>query len=112
MGWDPSIELVRCNEGNFYHIMVDDMQYKTLEVLRDHRADYLLSRAARIYKVKKVDDIWDNVYVLKDLWLKQDRKPAHRIYEEMISDVGRLYSDISSPLPAMFLSRSMVLGPI
>lgn len=29
------------------------MQYKTLEVLRDHRADYLLSRAARIYKVKK-----------------------------------------------------------
>ena len=53
MGWDPSIELVRCNEGNFYHIMVDDMQYKTLEVLRDHRADYLLSRAARIYKVKK-----------------------------------------------------------
>ena len=90
MGWDPLVELVRRDEGNFYHIMVGDIQYKTLEVLRDHRADYLLSRAARIFKVKKVDDIWYNVYVLKSLWLEQDRKLEHRIY--VMSDVYTLTS--------------------
>jgi hypothetical protein len=93
MGLDPSVELVQRADGNFYHIMVGDTQYKTLKVLHDHGADYLLSRAARTFKVKKVGDTEDNIYVLKDLWLEQDRKPEHRIYEEIIGDVGRLYPE-------------------
>jgi hypothetical protein len=93
MGWDPSVELVRRAEGSFYHIMVGDTQYKTLKALQDRGANYLLSRAARIFKVKKVGDSEDNIYVLKDLWLEQDRKPEHQIYEDIISDVGRLYPE-------------------
>jgi hypothetical protein len=91
MGWDPSVELLRHAEGNFYHIMVGDTRYRTLEVLQDHGA--LLSRAARTFKVQKLGDNDDNTYVLKDLWLEQDRKPEHQIYEEIISDVGRLYPE-------------------
>ncbi|KAN0129256.1 hypothetical protein V8E53_012955 [Lactarius tabidus] len=91
MGWDPSVELLQRAEGNLYHIMVGDTQYKTLKVL--HGADCLLSRAARTFKVKQVGDNKDNIYVLKDLWLEEDRKPEHQIYEEIISDVGRLYPE-------------------
>jgi hypothetical protein len=93
MGWDPSVELLQRAEGTFYHIAMGDTQYKTLEVLQDHETDCLLSRAARTFKVKKVGDDEDNIYVLKDLWLEQDRKPEHQIYEEIISDVGRLYPE-------------------
>jgi hypothetical protein len=75
MGWDPSVELLQRAEGNLYHIMVGDTQYKTLKVL--HGADCLLSRAARTFKVKQVGDNKDNIYVLKDLWLEEDRKPEH-----------------------------------
>jgi hypothetical protein len=91
MGWDPSVELLQHAEGNFYHIMVGDTRYRTLKVLQDLGANYLRSRAARTFKVKKVGGNDDNTYVLKDLWLEQDRKPEHQIYEEIISDVRRLY---------------------
>jgi hypothetical protein len=93
MGWDPSVELVERAEGSFYHIMVGDTQYKTLKFCKIMEPTVLLSRAARIFKVKKVGDPEDNIYVLKDLWLEKDRKPEHQIYEEIISDVGRLYPE-------------------
>jgi hypothetical protein len=73
MGWDPSVELLRCAEGTFYHIAVSDTQFNTLKVLQDHGTDCLLSRAARTLKVNKVGDNEDNVYFLKDLWLDQDQ---------------------------------------
>jgi hypothetical protein len=91
MGWDPSVELHWHVEGNFYHIMVGDTRYRTLKVLQDLGANYLLSRAARVFKVKKVGDNDDNTYVLKDVWLEQDRMPEHQIYQVIISEVGRLY---------------------
>jgi hypothetical protein len=50
-----------------------------------------LINSACIFKVKKVDDTDDTIYVLKDLWLEKDRKPEHQIYEDIISDVGCLY---------------------
>ncbi|KAN0133825.1 hypothetical protein V8E53_008549 [Lactarius tabidus] len=73
MGWDPSVELLRCAEGTFYYIAVSDTQFNTLKVLQDHGTDCLLSRAARTLKVNKVGDNEDNVYFLKDLWLDQDQ---------------------------------------
>ena len=94
MGFDPSVELVRDDvQGNFYNIAVGDTHYKTVKVLHDLGADYLLSRAARVFKVKRVGDPEDNFYVLKDLWLEQDRKPEHEIYNEIIRDVENLYGD-------------------
>ena len=53
---------------------------------RNIGADYLLSRATRVFKVKRVGDPEDNFYVLKDLWLKQDRKPEHKIYNKIVRD--------------------------
>ena len=93
MGLDPSVEIVESAEGSFYHINVNDVQYKTLAILQDHRPDALLGRGARVFKVKRVGDPEDQTHVLKDLWLEKNRKPEHQIYEEIVEDVGRLYSE-------------------
>ena len=90
---DPSVELVESTEGSFYHINVNDVQYKTLAILQDHRPDALLGRGARVFKVKRVGDPEDQTHVLKDLWLEKNRRPEHQIYEEIVEDVGRLYSE-------------------
>ncbi|KAF8261636.1 hypothetical protein EI94DRAFT_1809947 [Lactarius quietus] len=93
MGLDPSVELVEDPGGCIYNIKVNKTQYKTLRVLQDQQADVLLGRGARIFKVKKVDDTEDQIYVLKDFWLKKDQKPEHKIYEDIIQDVRCLYSE-------------------
>jgi hypothetical protein len=93
MGLDPSVELVESTEGSFYHINVNDVRYKTLAILQDHRPDVLVGRGARIFKVKRVGDPEEQIHVLKDLWLEKDRKPEHQIYEEIVEDVRRLYSE-------------------
>ena len=52
MGINPSVELVQDDvQGNLYHIAVGDTHYKTIKVLHNLGADYLLSRATRVFKV-------------------------------------------------------------
>jgi hypothetical protein len=75
-----------------YHIQVDNALYETLAILEDHRANVLHGPGTRIFKVKRVDDNEDQIYVLKDLWLTMDQKPEHQIYQEIIEDIGSLYS--------------------
>ena len=48
------------------------MMYKTLTILQDHRPDALLGCGARIFKVKRVGDPYDQIHVLKDFWLKKN----------------------------------------
>jgi hypothetical protein len=93
MGLDPSVELMEHAGGSFYHIQVDNALYKTLAILEDHRANALIGPGTRIFKVKRVDDNKDQMYVLKDLWLTMDQKPEHQIYQEIIEDIGSLYSN-------------------
>jgi hypothetical protein len=93
MGLDPSVELVEHAEGSFYHIKLNDAEYKTFAILKHHTTDVLLDRGTRVFKVKKVGDTGDQIYVLKDLWLEKGRKPEHQIYEEIIEDVRHLYSE-------------------
>ena len=93
MGLDPSVELVENTEGSFYYISVNDARYKTLATLQDHRPDALLGRGVRIFKVTRVGDPDDQIQVLKDFWLEKNQKPEHQIYEEIVEDVGRLYSE-------------------
>ena len=93
MGLDPLVELVESTEDSFYYINVNDAGYKTLAILQDHRPDALLGRGARVFKVKRVGDPYDQIHVLKDFWLKKNWKPEHQIYEEIVEDVGRLYSE-------------------
>ena len=93
MGLDPSVKLVEHAGSSSYHIQVDDALYETLAVLEDHRANDLHGPGTRIFKVKRVDNTEDQVYVLKDLWLTKDQKPEHQIYEEIIEDIAYLYSE-------------------
>jgi serine/threonine protein kinase len=93
IGLDPSVELVEHAEGSFYHIKLNDAEYKTIAILKHHTTDVLLGLGTRVFKVKKVGDTGDQIYVLKDLWLEKGRKPEHQIYEEIVEDVRDLYSE-------------------
>ena len=92
MGLDPSVKLMEHAGSSFYHIQVNNALYETLAILEDHRANVLHGPGTRIFKVKKVDNNKDQIYVLKDLWLAMDQKPEHQIYQEITEDIGYLYS--------------------
>ena len=71
MGFDPTVTVKRL-EGDAYHIDVGDTKYQTVDELHDAGADPLLSRGARVFKVKKVDDPQGMPYVLKDICVEKD----------------------------------------
>ena len=92
MGFNQSIDLVQQHgQDNFYCMAVGDTKYETGKVLYDIGADYLLGRAARVFEAKKVGDPEDNIYVLKDLWPEEDRKPEHKIYDDITHNIDNLY---------------------
>ena len=103
MGLDPSVELVESVKGSFYYINVNDRRYKTLAILHHHQPDDLLGRGTRVFKVKRVGDPEDQIQVLKDFWPEKNRKPEHQIYEEIVEDVGRLYSEEDADNMKQFL---------
>ena len=84
MGWDPTVKLL---EGDFYRINVGYTQYQTVGILQVHGTDDLLGCGARIFKVKKVDDTEDKIYVSKDIWPEKNQIPEHQIYEDITTDV-------------------------
>ena len=88
MGWDPTIKLL---EGDFYRINVGYTQHQTVGILQVHGTDDLLGCGARIFRVKKVDDTEDKIYVLKDIWPEKNQIPEHQIYEDIITDVRQLH---------------------
>ena len=63
MGLDPLVELVESTEDSFYYINVNDAGYKTFAILQDHRPDALLGRGARVFKVKRVGDPYDQIQI-------------------------------------------------
>ena len=89
MGWDPTVKLL---DGGHYHIDVNNTTYKTLGVLQDSGTVILLSRGARVFKVQKAGDSENKTYVLKDLWLENDRSSERQIYDNILRDVGQQFS--------------------
>ncbi|KIK65073.1 hypothetical protein GYMLUDRAFT_194872 [Collybiopsis luxurians FD-317 M1] len=85
LGWDPTIQYFDTHEGHRrYKITVDRQEFTTVSVLADYAADSTVSRGTRVWLV---EDKRGERYVLKDLWLDEDRLPEHTIREELLKDV-------------------------
>lgn len=96
MGFDPSIELIESSRDSFFYIKVNEVQYKTLQMLQDDRTDILHSCGTHVFQVEKVgnsdqDLVEKETYVLKDMWSKKSWRLEHEIHADMTTDVGCLY---------------------
>ncbi|KAL5525400.1 hypothetical protein ACEPAF_9270 [Sanghuangporus sanghuang] len=90
LGWDPTIRpFIKDNGQRAYRIDVRDEIYETEQLLSDYSADALVSQAARVWKVRHVAS--GERYVLKDVWLDDDRDVEHNIYEAILRDIEDKY---------------------
>ena len=92
LGWDPTISpLVTDNGGRAYRIAVDNEAYETEQVLSDTPADALVSQATRVWRVRRVGS--GELYVLKDVWVEDDRDMEHEIRETILQDIEAKYGE-------------------
>ncbi|OCB90624.1 hypothetical protein A7U60_g2142 [Sanghuangporus baumii] len=90
LGWDPTIRpFIKDNGQRAYRIDVRDEIYETEQLLSDYSADALVSQAARVWKVRHVAS--GERYVLKDVWLDDDRDVEHNIHEAILRDIEDKY---------------------
>ncbi|KAL5520223.1 hypothetical protein ACEPAG_9436 [Sanghuangporus baumii] len=86
LGWDPTIRpFVRSNGERVYLIDVDDKTFETEQVLSDFSANALVSNATRVWKVRHTGS--GDSFVLKDVWMEDDRQPERVIHDAILQDV-------------------------
>ncbi|KAL5532038.1 hypothetical protein ACEPAF_5602 [Sanghuangporus sanghuang] len=99
LGWDPTIRVVDPDaQKRVYLIEVHGQWYEVLEVLSDFGADAIIGRATRVFRVKLLDT--DQIFVLKDVWVEEDRALEHEIYAFILDDVERTFGKDSRRLVA------------
>ncbi|KIK61349.1 hypothetical protein GYMLUDRAFT_243530 [Collybiopsis luxurians FD-317 M1] len=92
LGWDATIKCINApdlskGEKRQYETKISDKVFTTLATLADYAAESFISRATRVWLVK---DGNGKEYVLKDVWLDEDRPPEHEIRKALLSDVKRV----------------------
>ena len=96
LGWDPTMRpVLRSGGGCVYHIDVDGETYETRETLSSSSGEELLGHATRVWRVRRLGSDGsgseDASFVLKDVWIKDDREPEHLLLERLLNDVEEKY---------------------
>ncbi|KAG8703733.1 hypothetical protein FRC11_010480 [Ceratobasidium sp. 423] len=114
LGYDPTVRAVTSNDGNAepsYNITIHNVDegtnnvYRTVGILSDIGVDSMVCRASRVWEVKKlVNGVpGGDSYVLKDIWVHEDRIPEHEILQD-IREAQPEYSDyFLTPLDHCFV---------
>ncbi|KAL5525362.1 hypothetical protein ACEPAF_9232 [Sanghuangporus sanghuang] len=90
LGWDPTIRpFIRDDGRRVYRIDVSGETYETNQVLSKSSADELTGHATRVWIVHRPGS--DALHVLKDVWIEDDERPEHSVYDMLLHDVEELY---------------------
>ncbi|KAL5520262.1 hypothetical protein ACEPAG_9475 [Sanghuangporus baumii] len=90
LGWDPTIRpFIRDDGRRVYRIDVDGETYETDQVLSKSSSEQLTGHATRVWIVQRPGS--DDLHVLKDVWIEDDERPEHFVYEMLLHDVEELY---------------------
>lgn len=92
MGWDPTIKPLitsPLSEKRLYYIRLGNEHYTTLKLLSDYSADSPIGRATRVWLVRAESD--QKEYVLKDVWIDNDRELEHQIREALLDDIDKAF---------------------
>ncbi|KAI5117344.1 hypothetical protein M0805_006243 [Coniferiporia weirii] len=104
LGWDPSMTVSIKNKVRVYHMEVGAEMYDTVEVLSDFGADAVIGRGTRAFRV--IQRRTGTEYVLKDVWVEDDRELEHKIYDDMLSDIR-----LELGAPAEGIAKKHLLTP-
>ncbi|KAL5479042.1 hypothetical protein ACEPAI_2330 [Sanghuangporus weigelae] len=90
LGWDPTIRpSIRDGGRRVYRIDVDGETYETDQVLSKRSSEQLTGHATRVWIVHRPGS--DDLHVLKDVWIEDDERPEHSVYEMLLHDVEDVY---------------------
>ncbi|KAL5496143.1 hypothetical protein ACEPAH_3060 [Sanghuangporus vaninii] len=90
LGWDLSIRPVIKGTGKrIYRIDIGDKIYETRRILSEDTADSLVSRATRTWEATDLET--GEPYVIKDVWIDDDRELEHDIYNAILSDIEKKF---------------------
>jgi hypothetical protein len=87
LGYDPTLECVLINDTPQYKCTIDGVEYITVGTLWDNRSLRLVSRATRVWKVRRMDDTSSNprYHALKDVWLDVGAKSEKEMQDDIFS---------------------------
>ncbi|KAK7030240.1 hypothetical protein VNI00_014257 [Paramarasmius palmivorus] len=94
LGFDPTVSrVVSATTGDIgYRFLVDGEQYEVIEVISIYKAKFLLGRANRIFRVKRVlpsGELDREVKVMKDVWIPQDAKTELEMRQHIYDNFGK-----------------------
>ncbi|KAK7030250.1 hypothetical protein VNI00_014267 [Paramarasmius palmivorus] len=94
LGFDPTVSrVVSATTGDIgYRFIVDGEQYEVIEVISIYKAKFLLGRANRIFRVKRVlpsGELGSEVKVMKDVWIPQDAKTELEMRQHIYDNFGK-----------------------
>ncbi|KAL5479078.1 hypothetical protein ACEPAI_2366 [Sanghuangporus weigelae] len=90
LGWDPTMQpFFRSSGERAYRIKIENETYETESMLSDFSTDALVSHATRVWTVRHVPS--QVSYVLKDVWLDEDRDPEHIIRGTILAEIQKKY---------------------
>ncbi|KAK0245211.1 hypothetical protein EDD85DRAFT_963961, partial [Armillaria nabsnona] len=70
-----------------YDYVIDGQTYRTVECLSSFRASGIISRATRVWTVRKLGDKTKQEYALKDSWLPLDSKTESEIQQDIFKRI-------------------------
>jgi hypothetical protein len=82
LGWDPTMSLT--DEAQPGTMKMGDEMYIIEGIISNTRANSLLGRATRVFRVK---DKTGRTFVIKDVWADDSRKREHDIQDELFQDI-------------------------
>ncbi|KAK7017921.1 hypothetical protein VNI00_018512 [Paramarasmius palmivorus] len=94
LGFDPTVSrVISATTGDIgYRFIVDGDQYEVIEVISIYKAKFLLGRANRIFRVKRVlpsGELDSEVKVMKDVWIPQDAKTELEMRQHIYDNFGK-----------------------
>uniref|UniRef100_A0A0W0F630 Fungal-type protein kinase domain-containing protein n=1 Tax=Moniliophthora roreri TaxID=221103 RepID=A0A0W0F630_MONRR len=97
LGFDPTVRRVQRGSGSKaetrYRFTINGIEYETLEAISIYKANFLLGRANRVFKVQRVvnDELIGPIFVLKDLWLPEGAKTELEIQEDVKANINKVH---------------------
>ena len=91
-----------------YRIVVGKETYETVQLLSDLAADALVSRATRVWKVRRPGS--DECHVLKDVWVEGHQQLEHLTYNMILRDIEASYGSEIRAQAASYLLTPVAYG--
>ncbi|ESK85646.1 hypothetical protein Moror_9949 [Moniliophthora roreri MCA 2997] len=99
LGFDPTVRRVQESLGRNgkpetrYRFKVNGYEYETVEPISVYKAKFLLGRANRVFRVRRVENgvLVGPTLVLKDLWLPEGAKTELEVQQDIKDNINKVH---------------------